>query len=201
MSVLVVGSVALDSVETPFGKADDVLGGSADVLLRAREPPRAGAARRRRRRRLSRSTSSSRSSARGVDLAGLEHADGRVVPLARPLPPRPQLGRDARDAPRRVLALPAEDPRRSSAARRSSSSATSTRGCSSTCCKQVAKPKLVACDTMNFWIESRRDDLLALLGARRPRDAQRRRGAPAHREVEPRAGGALDPGARPARPS
>ena len=29
MSVLVVGSVALDSVETPFGKAEDVLGGSA----------------------------------------------------------------------------------------------------------------------------------------------------------------------------
>ncbi|MGE5397912.1 MAG: PfkB family carbohydrate kinase [Chitinophagales bacterium] len=29
MSILVVGSVALDSVETPFGKADDILGGSA----------------------------------------------------------------------------------------------------------------------------------------------------------------------------
>jgi sugar/nucleoside kinase (ribokinase family) len=29
MSLLVVGSVALDSVETPFGKHDDVLGGSA----------------------------------------------------------------------------------------------------------------------------------------------------------------------------
>ncbi len=29
MSLLVVGSVALDSVETPFGKKDDVLGGSA----------------------------------------------------------------------------------------------------------------------------------------------------------------------------
>src|SRR6185369_10084572 len=28
MSILVVGSVALDSVETPFGKADNVLGGS-----------------------------------------------------------------------------------------------------------------------------------------------------------------------------
>ena len=28
MTVLVVGSVALDSVETPFGKAEDVLGGS-----------------------------------------------------------------------------------------------------------------------------------------------------------------------------
>lgn len=29
MSILVVGSVAFDSVETPFGKADDILGGSA----------------------------------------------------------------------------------------------------------------------------------------------------------------------------
>ena len=29
MSILVVGSVALDSIETPFGKAEDVLGGSA----------------------------------------------------------------------------------------------------------------------------------------------------------------------------
>ena len=29
MSILCVGSVALDSVETPFGKADRVLGGSA----------------------------------------------------------------------------------------------------------------------------------------------------------------------------
>jgi sugar/nucleoside kinase (ribokinase family) len=28
---------------------------------------------------------------------------------------------------------------------------------------QVEKPQLVACDTMNFWIESRRSDLLALL--------------------------------------
>jgi len=32
MSVLVVGSVALDSVETPFGKADNVLGGSANFF-------------------------------------------------------------------------------------------------------------------------------------------------------------------------
>jgi hypothetical protein len=29
--------------------------------------------------------------------------------------------------------------------------------------KQVKAPKLVACDTMNFWIESRRPDLLELL--------------------------------------
>ena len=29
--------------------------------------------------------------------------------------------------------------------------------------RQVARPKLVACDTMNFWIESRRPDLVELL--------------------------------------
>jgi sugar/nucleoside kinase (ribokinase family) len=29
--------------------------------------------------------------------------------------------------------------------------------------EQVAKPRLVACDTMNFWIESRRPDLMRLL--------------------------------------
>jgi len=35
MSVLVVGSVALDTVETPFGKADDALGGSATYFSTA----------------------------------------------------------------------------------------------------------------------------------------------------------------------
>ena len=29
VSILVVGSVALDSIETPFGKVNDILGGSA----------------------------------------------------------------------------------------------------------------------------------------------------------------------------
>jgi sugar/nucleoside kinase (ribokinase family) len=29
--------------------------------------------------------------------------------------------------------------------------------------QQVARPKLVACDTMNFWIESRRPDIIALI--------------------------------------
>ncbi|HEY0673360.1 MAG TPA: PfkB family carbohydrate kinase, partial [Longimicrobiales bacterium] len=35
MSLLVVGSVALDSVETPFGVANDVLGGSANFFAAA----------------------------------------------------------------------------------------------------------------------------------------------------------------------
>ncbi|MEQ1693005.1 MAG: sugar kinase, partial [Gemmatimonas sp.] len=34
-TVLVVGSVALDSVETPFGRADDVLGGSGTFFASA----------------------------------------------------------------------------------------------------------------------------------------------------------------------
>ena len=75
MSVLVVGSVALDSVETPFGKAEDVLGGSGtffsasashfttvhlvgvvghDYPVHKLEPLKA----------------------RGVDMAGLTRADG-----------------------------------------------------------------------------------------------------------------------------
>ena len=78
MSVLVVGSVALDSVETPFGKADEVLGGSANYF----------------------SASASHQTAvqlvgvvgndypidqlqplaqRGVDLSGLETADGATT--------------------------------------------------------------------------------------------------------------------------
>src|SRR5260221_13886984 len=35
MSVLVVGSAALDSVETPFGKADNVVGGSGTFFSAA----------------------------------------------------------------------------------------------------------------------------------------------------------------------
>ena len=110
MTVLVVGSVALDSVETPFGKAENVIGGSAtffaasaslltkvqvvgivgsdypieklERLLSARRRSRGARARRR-----------------------------RVLPLARSLSPRPQLGRDARDEARRLLSFRAEDPR------------------------------------------------------------------------------------------
>ena len=35
MSVLVVGSIALDTIETPFGRADDALGGSATYIAAA----------------------------------------------------------------------------------------------------------------------------------------------------------------------
>ena len=36
MSLLVVGSVAFDSVRTPYGEAEEVLGGSARISARSR---------------------------------------------------------------------------------------------------------------------------------------------------------------------
>ena len=161
MSVLVVGSVALDSVETPFGKADEVLGGSAnyfaasashlvpvqlvgvvgsDYPVAKLEPLKA----------------------RGVDLAGLEKAEGESfrwrgryrhdLNSAETLETRlgvfshfkPKIPKAFRSA--KFVFLANIDPR-----------------LQLDVLGQVDKPTLVACDTMNFWIESRRPDLLELL--------------------------------------
>jgi len=161
MTVLVVGSVALDSVETPFGRADDVIGGSATFFSAAashltpvqlvgvvgddyptdRLEPLAR---------------------RGVDLRGLERADGESfrwrgryrhdLNAAETLETRlgvfshfrPKIPEAFRRAP--FVFLANIDPRLQLEV-----------------LKQVERPKLVACDTMNFWIESRRPDLLTLL--------------------------------------
>jgi sugar/nucleoside kinase (ribokinase family) len=161
MSVLVVGSVALDSVETPFGKAEEVIGGSGtffaasashfapvqlvgvvgnDYPVHKLEPLRA----------------------RGVDLSGVQAADGESfrwrgryrhdLNSAETLETRlgvfshfrPSIPEAFRSAP--FVFLANIDPRLQLEVLR-----------------QVDKPKLVACDTMNFWIESRRPDLMALL--------------------------------------
>ena len=161
MTVLVVGSVALDSVETPFGKADSVIGGSGnffaasashlapvqlvgvvgddypmDKLAPLRE--------------------------RGVDLAGVERAEGTSfrwrgrythdLNSAETLEThlgvfshfRPKIPEQFRSAP--FVFLANIDPR-----------------LQLDVLKQVQRPRLVACDTMNFWIESRRPELLELL--------------------------------------
>jgi sugar/nucleoside kinase (ribokinase family) len=161
MSVLVVGSVALDSVETPFGKAEDVLGGSAtffsaaasiftpvqlvgvvgnDYPMEKLQPL----------------------SDRGVDLAGLEQADGpsfrwrgryrHDLNSAETLETHlgvfsrfsPKIPEQFRKAP--FVFLGNIDPRLQLEV-----------------LQQVERPKLVACDTMNFWIQSRRPDLIELL--------------------------------------
>ncbi len=111
--LLVVGSVALDTVQTPFGQAEDVLGGSATYFSTA----------------ASYFTSVDLLAvvgedfadqhvmflkSRGIDLTGLERRPGD-----------PELQLD-------VL-------------------------------RQVKRPALIACDTMNFWIERKREALWKVL--------------------------------------
>jgi sugar/nucleoside kinase (ribokinase family) len=162
VSVLVVGSVALDSVETPFGRADDALGGSATYF----------------------SASASHHTPvqlvgvvgddypveklkdlekRGVDLSGLERMSGESfrwrgryrhdLNSAETIETRlgvfshfsPKIPAQFKSA--KYVFLGNIDPR-----------------LQLDVLNQVDKPKLVACDTMNFWIESRRSDLVKLLG-------------------------------------
>ncbi len=161
-TVLVVGSVALDSVETPFGRADEVLGGSGTYFA----------------------SSASHFAPvqvvgvvgsdypvdklaplekRGVDLAGLERAEGTSfrwrgryrhdLNSAETLETHlgvfshfaPKIPEQFRKAP--FVFLANIDPRLQLQV-----------------LDQVDSPKLVACDTMNFWIESRRPELIELLG-------------------------------------
>jgi sugar/nucleoside kinase (ribokinase family) len=161
MTVLVVGSVALDSVETPFGRADNVIGGSGtffsasachlspvqlvgvvgdDYPLAQLEALKQ----------------------RGVDMAGLEQATGdsfrwrgryrHDLNSAETLETRlgvfshfsPKIPAQFRTAP--FVFLANIDPRLQLDVLR-----------------QVQRPKLVACDTMNFWIESRRPDIVELI--------------------------------------
>ncbi len=162
MTVLVVGSVALDSVETPFGKADNVLGGSGTffsasachlapvqlVGIVGNDYPVD---------RLRQAFAH-----RAIDLAGLEQADGASfrwrgryrhdLNAAETLEThlgvfsnfRPKIPDQFRRAP--FVFLGNIDPR-----------------LQLDVLTQVERPKLVACDTMNFWIESRRPDLMGLL--------------------------------------
>ena len=162
MTVLVVGSVALDSVETPFGKADNVLGGSGTffsasashmspvqlVGVVGSDYPL--------------ETLNKAFATRPIDIAGLERAEGTSfrwrgryrhdLNMAETLETHlgvfsnfsPKIPEQFRSAP--FVFLGNIDPRLQLDVLR-----------------QVAKPKLIACDTMNFWIESRRPDLLKLL--------------------------------------
>ena len=159
MSLLVVGSVALDTVETPFGRAEEVIGGSAVFF---------GAA----------ASVFSRVqvvgvvgddypvddlgflAGRGVDLSGIERADGpsfrwagkydydlntretldtRLGVFADFDPRIPESFRDAR-----YVFLGNIDP-----------------VLQLRVLKQIHEPRLVALDTMNYWIEGKREDLMA----------------------------------------
>jgi sugar/nucleoside kinase (ribokinase family) len=162
MSILVVGSVALDSVETPFGSADRVIGGSAVFFSAAA------------------SLLSDVGlvgvvgddypfeqldflSERGVDLSGVERAEGesfywsgrytydlnsrdtletRLGVFADFKPKVPEALRDSR-----YVFLGNIDP-----------------VLQMEVLDQVRQPQVVICDTMNYWIEGSRDALVELIG-------------------------------------
>ncbi len=161
MSILVVGSVAFDSVETPFGKADEVLGGSgtyfstaasyfADINLVAvvgEDFP---------------DSHLDFMKERGINIDGLQKVEGKTfrwkgryeydLNQAHTLethlnvfesfdPVIPDSYRDAE-----YVFLANIDPELQLKV-----------------VEQVRNPKLVACDTMNFWIEGKPDALKRLL--------------------------------------
>jgi len=161
MALLVVGSVALDSLETPFGVREDVLGGSATyfstaasffapvqvVAVVGEDFPEAHVQFLR---------------GRGVDLAGLERRPGRTfrwsgryefdLNQAHTLDTqlnvfadfRPELPEGFRDSSHVFLGN--IDPELQLRV-----------------LDQIRAPRIVAADTMNFWIASRRAALLEVL--------------------------------------
>ena len=162
MSILCVGSVALDSVETPFGKADRVLGGSAVYFsaaatvfnpvqlvgvvgddypvdeLRFLEE-------------------------RGADLSGIEHASGKSFFWAG----RYHYDLNTRDTLDTQLGVFAEfEPKIPDSFRdaRFVFLGNIDPALQHDVLNQVTAPEVVACDTMNFWIEGAREPLLELLG-------------------------------------
>ena len=134
MSLLVVGSVALDSIFTPFGETADALGGSAVFFSVAGCAPAPGAGGRAWSAATTRSQELERLAPRGIDWCGRGAGRGRELPLEGEVLLRPAEPGDAGDAPRRLRRtssrkLPADVPATPS----SSSSATSIPSCSSAC--------------------------------------------------------------------
>jgi sugar/nucleoside kinase (ribokinase family) len=161
MDILVVGSVAFDSIETPFGRGDEVLGGSATYFSTAAsffagvrlvavvgedfpDEHRTFLA------------------GRNIDLAGLQVAPGRTfrwkgrygfdLNEAQTLEThlnvfegfQPQLPENFRNSD--VVFLANIDPELQLEVVR-----------------QVRHPRLIACDTMNFWIGGKREALVRTL--------------------------------------
>jgi sugar/nucleoside kinase (ribokinase family) len=161
MSLLVVGSVALDTIETPFGIATDVLGGSA-TFFSAAASLFCGV-------RLVGVVGSDYPvdqlrflAERGVELSGLERVDGESFrwsgvysyDLNSRETRETRLGVFANFAPKIPISFRAADwvflgnidP-----------------VLQLDVLAQVSAPRLVACDTMNYWIQGKRNELLALL--------------------------------------
>jgi len=161
MSILCVGSVALDSVETPFGKAERVVGGSAVYFAAAAtlfQPVR-----------LVGVVGSDYPmgsldflARRGGDLSGIEQVDGDSFFWAG----RYHFDLNTRDTLETRLGVFADfHPRIPDAwrAARHVFLGNIDPALQHDVLDQVEAPELVACDTMNFWIEGARERLVELL--------------------------------------
>ena len=197
-SLVVVGSVAYDSVETPFGKVEEALGGAATYSSIAAayftEVQMVGAVGND-----FRKGDSSLLESRNIDLAGLDVLPGLTFRWSghygddlndcRTLDTqlnvladfRPNLPKHYRSS--EYLFLGNFDP----ALQRE-------------VLQQVGKPKLVACDTMNYWIEEHFPSLLETLkgvGLLLINDGEARQALPG---IEPGPRSREDPGLGPPRP-
>lgn len=161
MSLLVVGSVALDSVETPFGQKDDVLGGSATyfstaasffspvkvVAVVGEDFPQAHL---------------DFLSRRGIDLAGLTREPGRTFRW------KGKYGwqlNEAQTLDTQLNVFQTFQPRLPEAYRASRFVFLGNihPELQAQVLDQVQRPELVAADTMNFWIQGSREALLKTL--------------------------------------
>jgi len=161
MSILCVGSVALDSVETPFGRADRVLGGSAVFFSAAATifcPVRVvgvvgedypfG--------------DLDFLAARGADLAGIERRNGESFFWAG----RYHYDLNTRDTLETRLGVFADFEPKIPEGFRSARHVflgNIDPTLQHQVLDQVDAPEVVACDTMNYWIEGKRKELVSLL--------------------------------------
>jgi len=161
MSILVVGSVAFDSVETPFGQGDDVLGGSATYFSTAAsffDEVRLVAV-------VGDDFPSEHLEflrSRNVDLSGLQVVPGKTFRW------KGRYGYDLNEAQTLETHLNVFEsfaPQLSPVHREADFVflANIDPELQLQVLQQVDKPQLVACDTMNFWIEGKKDALLETL--------------------------------------
>ncbi len=161
MSILCVGSIALDSVETPFASADRVLGGSAVFFASAAtllapvrvvgvvgdDYPLDGL---------------DFLADRGADLSGIEKREGKSFFWAG----RYHADMGGRDTLATELGVFADfQPKIPEPFRRSRNVFLGNIAPSlqHDVLDQVESPEVVACDTMNYWIEGNRESLVSLL--------------------------------------
>lgn len=162
MRPLVIGSVAYDSVETPFGHATDLLGGSATYFSLASalfSPARIVAV-------VGddfRVTDTGLLQSRGIDVSGLEQLPGKTFRWGG----RYHANMNTRETLFTELNVFAEFVPKLSAEHQNAEFvflANISPRLQLEVLRQVRAPRFVACDTMNFWINGpQRPDLMTLL--------------------------------------